>query len=73
MFLFIYSLQITPDTKLKKFFLFETPTLCKTPLHHQQRTLPPDLSKMDVETSDPTQLTHCNMSDDFHPSRHRVV
>ncbi|GIY83130.1 hypothetical protein CDAR_390091 [Caerostris darwini] len=22
---------------------------------------------MDVETSDPTQLNHCNMSDDFHP------
>ncbi|GIY44093.1 hypothetical protein CEXT_583031 [Caerostris extrusa] len=23
--------------------------------------------QIDVETSDPTQLTHCNMSDDFHP------
>ncbi|GIY44089.1 hypothetical protein CEXT_583001 [Caerostris extrusa] len=36
-------------------------------LHRQQQPFLPMIIQIDVETSDPTQLTLCNMSDDFHP------
>ncbi|GIY03955.1 hypothetical protein CDAR_264401 [Caerostris darwini] len=53
--------------KTQKILLFENAFSMQNPPPPPTTTLSPMILLMDVETSDPTQLTHCNMSDDFHP------